>query len=207
MKLYVGENTEAPVYQFNLNQSNEKDILPSQLIVSDYYPATYSFQAAPDGKIYFVTNDTSTLGCIKSPNAYSLYCNIDTSVITGLNFNTYCLPNNFNLTYKGDLSCSQEIQGCILPLNKLMPNAFTPNGDGLNDCFGVSQKIRDSLPFIDFAIFDRWGNKVFYTNNISDCWDGTYKGRPADQANYVYYLRERTNCGYAIKKSYVVLIR
>ena len=206
-KFYIGENVEAPVYQFNLNQPNDNDILPSQIAVSDYYPATYSFQLAPDGKIYFATPDTSTLGCISNPDNYSLYCNVDTSVVTGLNFNTFCLPNNFDLTYSGPLTCSQITAGCVLPLNKLMPNAFTPNGDGLNDCFGVSQKIIDSLPFIDLAIFDRWGNRVFYTTNILDCWDGTYKGRADDMGNYVYYLRERTNCGYAFKKGYVVLIR
>jgi gliding motility-associated-like protein len=206
-KFYIGENEEAPVYQFNLNQSNDQDILPSQLAVSNPYPATYSMQAAPDGKIYFVTSDTTTLGSIQNPDNYSLYCNVDTAVVTGLNFNTYSLPNNFDLTYKGALSCAQTTQDCVMPLNKLMPNAFTPNGDGLNDCFGVDQKIKDSLPFLDFAIFDRWGNKVFYTTTISECWDGTYKGKPADQANYVYYLRERTNCGYALKTGYVVLIR
>ena len=205
-KFYIGENDEAPVYQFNLNEAKEKDILPSQLAVSDSYPATYSFQLAPDGKIYFVTQDSTTLGCIKNPNNYSLFCDVDTSVVTGLAFNTYSLPNNFNLTYNGSLSCAQEIQGCILPLQKLMPNAFTPNGDGLNDCFGIDHKIRDSLPFLDFAIYDRWGNQVFYSTNEFDCWDGTYKGRPADQANYVYYLRERTDCGYAFKTGYVVLI-
>jgi len=206
-KFYIGQNDESPVYQFNLNEEEDKNILPSQLAVSDIYSATYAFQAAPDGRIYFVTQDSSSLGCIRNPGNYSLYCNVDSFAIVGLNHTTYCLPNNFNLTYKGALSCADKIQGCRLPLNKFMPNAFTPNGDGLNDCFGVSQIIKDSLPFIDFAIFDRWGNKVFYTTNIADCWDGMYKGKLSDQANYVYYIREKTDCGYAFQTGYVILIR
>lgn len=207
-KFYIGEDDYAPVHQFNLNNNtNAADIIASQIPVSDYYPATYAFQLAPDGKIYFVTQDTSSLGRILHPNNYSLYCDVDTAVVTGLNFSTYSLPNNFNLTYTGDLTCYEAIQGCVLPLDIYMATAFTPNGDGLNDCYGISQKIKDSLPFIDLAIFDRWGNKVFYSTVESNCWDGTYKGHPADIGNYVYYLRERTDCGYGLKTGYVVLIR
>ncbi|UAY53110.1 T9SS type B sorting domain-containing protein [Ferruginibacter albus] len=206
-KLYVGENSVAPVHQFNLNHQDLNDVIASQIQVSEYYPATYTFQLAPDGRIYFTTDDTLSLGRISSPNNYSWYCNVDTGIVKGLNYSTSSLPNNFNLTYKNSLSCDETYSDCIDPLDAYMPTAFTPNGDGLNDCFGFSRKLKDSLPFMDLAIFDRWGDRVFYTTDRFGCWDGTYKGKPADQANYVYILRARTNCGYAIKKSYVVLIR
>lgn len=206
-KLYVGENAQAPIHQFNLNFENERDVINSVIPVSDIYDATYDLQLAPDRKIYFVTQDSFSLGSIKSPNAYSYYCNADTAVVKGINMNSYDLPNNFNLTYKGSLSCSEQISGCVTPLDKYMPNAFTPNGDGLNDCFGVSLKLKDSLPFIDLSVYDRWGNRVFYTTDRFKCWDGTYKDLPDDIGNYVWILRERVDCGYAFKTGYVVLIR
>jgi len=206
-KLYVGENASAPIHQFNLNLDNEQEVVNSVIPVSDVYDATYDFQLAPDRKIYFVTQDSFTLGCIKNPNSYSYYCNADTSIVKGIAMNSFDLPNNFNLTYKGTLSCSEQTSGCVTPLDKYMPNAFTPNGDGLNDCFGVSLKIKDSLPFIDLSIYDRWGNRVFYTTDRFKCWDGTYKDRPDDIGNYVWILRERVDCGYAFKTGYVVLIR
>lgn len=67
-----------------------------------------------------------------------------------------------------------------------IPNAFTPNGDGINDIFiPVYYGIKD----IDlFAVFDRWGNKVFETGNIEDGWNGYYKGKLA-RVNEVYVYK------------------
>lgn len=66
-----------------------------------------------------------------------------------------------------------------------IPNAFTPNGDKLNDEVKVKGSTIESLYF---AIFDRWGEKVFDTNDMSVGWDGTYKGKTLSPAVFVYYL-------------------
>ena len=86
-----------------------------------------------------------------------------------------------------------------------LPNAFTPNGDGKNDCFGLknfgtSQKIY-------FIIYSRWGEKMFETDNINTCWNGRYKGQIVEGGNYVYYVRAKTACGEIIRKGNVILIR
>ncbi|MBC7934603.1 MAG: gliding motility-associated C-terminal domain-containing protein [Rhizobacter sp.] len=86
-----------------------------------------------------------------------------------------------------------------------IPNSFTPNGDGKNDCFSVKHW-GDATSF-QFMIFNRWGEKVFETNNVNQCWDGRYKGQPADIGGYVYYIKSRNLCGEMIKKGSVVLIR
>ncbi|MDG2331752.1 MAG: gliding motility-associated C-terminal domain-containing protein, partial [Flavobacteriales bacterium] len=56
-----------------------------------------------------------------------------------------------------------------------VPNAFTPNGDGNNDFFAIQ-----GLEIVKFQvrIFDRWGLQLFYSDNISDHWNGIYKGEP-----------------------------
>ena len=66
-----------------------------------------------------------------------------------------------------------------------VPNAFTPNGDQNNDrVFVRGNTIRELV----FRIYNRWGEKVFETNDPSIGWDGTYEGKAATPAVYVYYL-------------------
>ena len=86
-----------------------------------------------------------------------------------------------------------------------LPNAFTPNGDGKNDCFGL--KGFGSSQKIYFIIYNRWGEKVFETNDINTCWNGQYKGHLVESGNYVYYITAKTNCGDIVRKGNVILIR
>ncbi len=87
----------------------------------------------------------------------------------------------------------------------LVPNAFSPNGDGINDCFRV--KNYGTVKFADITIYNRFGNLVFHSSNVNDCWDGTYKGNPVDPDNYVYYIKTFNDCGANTKKGNLVLIR
>jgi gliding motility-associated-like protein len=66
-----------------------------------------------------------------------------------------------------------------------VPNTFTPNGDGQNDVLFVRGRNISSL---EFLVFDRWGEEVFSTTDITRGWDGTYKGKPVDPAVFVYHL-------------------
>ncbi|MFT3907935.1 MAG: PKD domain-containing protein [Ferruginibacter sp.] len=86
-----------------------------------------------------------------------------------------------------------------------IPNSFTPNGDGLNDCFGVTYWGQTSN--FHLMIYNRWGNKVFETYNVAECWDGRYKGNPCEVGNYVFYLKGETLCGPVTKKGNLLLIR
>lgn len=66
-----------------------------------------------------------------------------------------------------------------------VPNTFTPNNDGNNDLLFVrGRAVRE----LEFKVFDRWGEKVFETNDQKIGWDGTYKGKPVDPAVFVYHL-------------------
>ncbi|MEZ4924559.1 MAG: gliding motility-associated C-terminal domain-containing protein [Crocinitomicaceae bacterium] len=66
-----------------------------------------------------------------------------------------------------------------------VPNAFSPNGDGENDKVFVRGQ---NLEKIEFKIFDRWGEKVFESNDQAVGWDGTFKGELLDPDVYVYHL-------------------
>lgn len=87
----------------------------------------------------------------------------------------------------------------------ILPNSFTPNNDGLNDCFGI--KYYRDVQNLEFIIFNRYGIVVFKTNNTADCWDGNYKGKPADQGSYVYFIKAKTLCGEVLMKESIMLIR
>ncbi|HWB62842.1 MAG TPA: gliding motility-associated C-terminal domain-containing protein, partial [Chitinophagales bacterium] len=68
-----------------------------------------------------------------------------------------------------------------------VPNAFSPNGDGNNDYFEVYGDM-GAVSFFEVSVFDRWGEKVFESNDYRFKWDGTYKGEPAQIGNYVYVI-------------------
>ena len=87
----------------------------------------------------------------------------------------------------------------------LLPNSFTPNGDGINDCFGI--KYWGVVQKLDFSIYNRFGEKVFYTNNAANCWDGTYKQNLQDAAVFVYIIKAKTACGLIERKGTVTLIK
>jgi gliding motility-associated-like protein len=122
-----------------------------------------------------------------------------------------------NYTYKLDLKdastpciASDSFRIVVIDPNDLkcdeafLPKAFTPNGDGLNDSFGLSNpRIITSL--ISFEIWDRWGNKIFSTTKSGDQWDGTYNGQTV-QAGVYRVLVLHLCKGNTITKSTTVLV-
>ncbi|KAB2913096.1 MAG: gliding motility-associated C-terminal domain-containing protein [Bacteroidetes bacterium] len=72
------------------------------------------------------------------------------------------------------------VNECICDL--FVPNAFTPDGDGLNDVFYVSEYC--GLIKYRLWIFNRWGEVMFETNNPTATWDGTYKGQAVPEGVY-----------------------
>ncbi len=66
-----------------------------------------------------------------------------------------------------------------------VPNAFTPNEDGLNELF--VPVLRGSKAFT-FTIFDRWGKKIFETSDITKGWDGSFKGEVCQEDVYIWKL-------------------
>jgi gliding motility-associated-like protein len=68
-----------------------------------------------------------------------------------------------------------------------LPNAFTPDGDGLNDEFKPVERY-DMVKTYHFSIYNRWGQLIFETSDISQGWDGTFQGNPAEQGTYVYKI-------------------
>ena len=89
--------------------------------------------------------------------------------------------------------------GCTTPLNsnaitlsiytpiKVIPNTFTPNGDGYNDTWDLSA-IQSQYPNITVSVYNRNGTKVFYQAGYNSPWDGTCNGKPLPVATYYYLI-------------------
>ena len=79
-----------------------------------------------------------------------------------------------------------------------MPNAFTPNGDGLNDVY--YPKLLNGAKVLEFHIYDRWGALV---HNSTQPWDGTFNAKPQPVGTYIYYViinSESENCSSKTEK-------
>lgn len=69
----------------------------------------------------------------------------------------------------------------------VMPNAFTPNGDQVNDAYGPDFKC-DNPKYLSMRIFNRWGEKVFETTDLAGQWDGKFRGTMQPPGVYIYYI-------------------
>ena len=100
---------------------------------------------------------------------------------------TYCAT----LTVTSNFGCIDATQLCIVidpEFTFFIPNAFSPNGDGINDEFyGKGDHIKE----FEMSIFDRWGNLIFFTDDINKHWDGkaNYGLDIAQQDVYVYSVK------------------
>lgn len=94
----------------------------------------------------------------------------------------------------------------IFPEKPIMPNAFTPNGDGRNDVFKIPGN--EFIKLTKFQVFNRWGQEMFNTIEPQRGWDGTFKGQPAPQGVYMYIIvAELPNKEIVTYKGDVTLIR
>lgn len=87
-----------------------------------------------------------------------------------------------------DTSCS----------NIFVPNAFSPNGDGLNDYISISNTC--SIDKLNFSIFNRWGQKVFQSNSVLEKWDGRLNGEEQPISTFFYVLEADLINGRTIRQ-------
>jgi len=78
----------------------------------------------------------------------------------------------------------------------LVPNVFTPNGDGVNDEFRVSYR---SIIAFSCSVYNRWGHKVYSWNDPAKGWDGMIGGRPASEGAYFYVIQAQGADGAVYK--------
>ena len=98
------------------------------------------------------------------------------------------ISRDYKDTSYSNISC------VVSPSTLFMPNAFSPNGDGINEKIGAkSLFIENNSPLtgrnFSLEIYNRWGEKLFETNDIDEEWDGTYGGKPVQNNVCSYRLK------------------
>lgn len=71
-----------------------------------------------------------------------------------------------------------------------MPNAFSPNGDGINDVYKAKEGFQSIIEF-NASIYNRWGQKLFEWNNPAEGWDGKFNGTDAKQGVYFVVVKAK----------------
>ncbi|SDC60898.1 PKD domain-containing protein [Pedobacter soli] len=116
---------------------------------------------------------------------------------------------SITLTAFSKNGCSNSVTQGDLTIKKnastFVPNAFSPNGDGINDelIIGIT-----NLKKYCVQIYNRLGNQVFFTDNIFENWNGTFKGNPLPVGVYYYVILGTNIANNSVKYSgSVTLIR
>ncbi|MCF8295022.1 MAG: PKD domain-containing protein [Bacteroidales bacterium] len=95
--------------------------------------------------------------------------------------------------YAGDQLCFTLLDSLYIDVmwkfSLDMPSLFSPNGDGHNDFLYVRGWGIHEL--LEFSIYNRWGERIYRSNDIEQGWDGTYKGVMQPAETYFYYVRVR----------------
>ena len=116
----------------------------------------------------------------------------------GLTFNNLG-ETNMTIYVTDNMGCDieKDVNIEILQCCKMVvPNAFTPNADGLNDF--LKPIAISEVTDIKFSIYDRWGKMVFNTKTLGDRWDGSVHEIPCNMGVYYYYLEY--NCPFELNK-------
>ena len=124
-------------------------------------------------------------------------------------FYTITTPGMYTLKVEnecGNATDSLEVLGCACEV--FVPTAFSPDGDGLNDLF----KAEGCLPeLFKLQVYNSWGQRVFYSENISKGWDGKFNGKPAPEGMYAWSVEYTGSArSYQLnqsKKGTVILMR
>jgi len=97
-------------------------------------------------------------------------------------------PGTYGLTVTDSNGCVARTSIWIddfCPSDLYIPNAFTPTGNGINDYFlAYCENIQE----FQMIIYDRWGQKLFESDDITTGWDGTFMGKQCPQGTYVYVV-------------------
>ncbi len=148
-------------------------------------------QLTATGGITYLWVPSSGLSCVNCPNPLASPLQNTTYTVT-ITSDSGC---NAEKTITVDVDCRSIF----------VPNAFSPNGDNENDFECVYGGCIQSM---DFSIFDRWGNRVFWTNDQGHCWDGRYNGELMNSGVYVYELEVVLVGGTEVsKKGNITLMR
>ncbi len=154
-------------------------------IVVDYFPPNYTL-SLPD-TVTFCEGTEAVIQATTLPSQYSIltvYLWNTGSTLTGIQV------RNRGLYYLNAQTPCYNLADSTWALQDFcesylwVPNAFTPDGDGTNDYFAF----QGAPAPVKLSIYDRWGKRVFYSDNYQNNWDGSYQGQDLPVGVYTYLI-------------------
>ena len=165
----IGSCTDSTSYTVNVIQNPNVVVTPA---ISTTIIQGQTVELTASGASTYTWSPSEGLSCtacpvtIASPEVTTVYC--ASTTVNGC-VDTTCVIVNV------DIICGELF----------VPSAFSPNSDGVNDCLSVYNNCIESM---DFKVFSRWGEVVYQSIDVNDCWDGTFKGTALNTAVFVYKL-------------------
>lgn len=138
--------------------------------------------------VSIVTGETAQLLAVPSSQPSTILWTPSTSLNAGNILNPKANPTTtttYTVSITNDLGCqaSDDVTVTVIPYCIKVKNAFTPNGDGINDTWEVYDSY-DCLRNVTVHIFNRYGNKVFESRDYRNKWPGTYNNKPVPDGTY-----------------------
>jgi gliding motility-associated-like protein len=137
---------------------------------------TFTFQGTTNTSGTYAWTDSAGTAVFVKPDSLD-------AQVTPTTTDNYILTVTSGLGCVGTDSVRISVTGtCFHPYN-----AFTPNGDGINDLWAVYDAA-GCFTSIDANVYNRWGALVYHQDNYQNTWDGTYKGKQLPDGTYYYSL-------------------
>lgn len=113
--------------------------------------------------------------------------------------NTYTDPGNYLVTLVATnaLGCTDTLSKPLAIQDEYyiyIPNTFTPDNDRFNEYFEASTV---NVSALEIWIYDRWGEVIFYSDNVRFAWDGTYLGKIVQDGTYTYKVKYTSDEGFS----------
>ncbi len=191
--------TNAGVYSVSLTVTSDSGCssnltIPNMISVYSHPVAKFTMSPNPaiivEPTVQFTDQSTDAYGIVSWNWVFNDPADgsstLQNPVYTYTDTGTYCAQ----LVIVNKFGCTDTTTGCevVEPFFTIyIPNAFTPNGDGLNDVFTAKG---DYICSFQMYIFDRWGMQLYYTEDINKGWDGTVNGstNQVQEDTYVYMI-------------------
>jgi gliding motility-associated-like protein len=167
----------------NCGDADSKDFIVFESPVVLFVPTPITCDGAADGVLQLNISGGS------QPYSVNWSNGSNEQILTDLS------PGSYSVVVVDDNGCSVtsgfNIDDPGIPCDAfqphvVVPNIFSPNGDGQNDILYVRG---EGIVTLEFIVYSRWGEKIFETRNKDIGWDGTYQGASLDPAVFVYYLK------------------